>query len=65
MVAMVASLKILKRHLLPKGNSDYAEIWWEALGRHGNLELLNWFHSDVQDGRLEILQTDIASQTEM
>ena len=56
MAAMVASLKILKQHLYPKGNSDYAETWWEALGRHGDSELLNLFHSDIQNGRLEILQ---------
>ena len=66
---MVAILKILKRHLLPKGESD----WWEELGfgdlefrvgigetwRHGDSELLNSFHSDIYDGlqgHFEILQ---------
>ena len=56
MAAMVASLKILKRYLLQKRNSDEAETWWEALGRHGDSKLLNLFHSNIQDGRLEILQ---------
>ena len=56
MAAMMTSLKILTGHLLRKGNLDYAETWWEALGRHGDSELLNLFHSDIQDGHLEILQ---------
>ena len=35
--------------------------WWEASGQHGNLNLLESFRSDIQDGHpgihLEILQT--------
>ena len=63
-LVMEAILKILKRHLLTNStntNSGRAETWWEALGRCGDSELLNLFHSDIQDGRhgghFEILQT--------
>ena len=27
--------------------SHGAETWWKALGQHGDLELLKWFHSDI------------------
>ena len=67
MATMVAVLKILKRHLLPNGKSDWAETWWEALGRHGDAELLNSFHSDICDGcqgRLDS-SNNISSQTLM
>ena len=29
-----------------------AETWWEALGLHGDSELLKWLCSDIQDGRI-------------
>ena len=47
MAAMVASLKILKRHLLRNDKSDKAETWQEALGRYEGLELLNLFHLNI------------------
>ena len=43
MAAKVAILKIFKPHLLPNGKSDWAETWWEELGRHGEPEMLNHF----------------------
>ena len=48
MVAMAAILKVFNCYLLTK--SDGAEIWWKAFGQHGDLELLKWFRSDLQDG---------------
>ena len=27
-----------------------AETWWKASEQQGDLELLKWFHSDIQDG---------------
>ena len=64
---MAAILKILKWHLLPKGKSDSAETWWEALVRHGDSELLELFHLDIRDGRhaghFQILQTTIPSKS--
>ena len=65
MAAMVVCLKILKRNLFPRGNSDLAETQWEALGRHGDLELLILFHSDIQDGGPEILQTTSSPKCEL
>ena len=45
--------------------SDGAETW-KASGQHGDLKLLKWFHSDIQEdhhgSHLEILQ--ITSATE-
>ena len=31
--------------------SDWGELWWEALGRHGNSEMLKPFCYDIYDGR--------------
>ena len=50
MVATVAILKIFKPHLLPKDKSDWAETWLEALGRHGDLDLLKAFCYRIQNG---------------
>ena len=55
------NLKIFKLYLLPNRKSVWAERWWEALGQHGDSELLKSFRSNIQDGHygnhLEILQT--------
>ena len=64
---MSAILKIFKPCLLqPSWKLDGAETWRKASGQHGDLELLKWFCSDVQDGyhgsHLENLQ--ITSATE-
>ena len=53
----MAILKIFKPHQLPNGKSDRAKTWWEALGRHGDSELLKPFCYDIHDGsHLEGLQ---------
>ena len=58
--AMAAILKVFIGYLLPNSKSDGAETCWKALGQHGDLELLKWFQSDIQDGHhgshLEFLQ---------
>ena len=51
MAAWVAILKILQPHLLPNPKSDWAQTSWKALGPHGDLESLNSFRSNIQDGR--------------
>ena len=51
MAAWAAILKILKPHLLPNPKSDWAHTCWKALWPHGDLELLNSFRSNIQDGR--------------
>ena len=42
-----------------KAKSDLANTWREALGRSGDSEWLEYFHTDIQDGHhgdhLEIL----------
>ena len=47
--------------LLQNRKSDRAEIQWEALGQHGDSELLKSLRSDIKDGRIgshhETLQT--------
>ena len=43
MAPKVAILKSFKPHLLLNGKSDLAKTWWEALGWHGNSELLKWY----------------------
>ena len=50
MVTMAAILKVFDCFLLPNRKSDGAETRWKALGQHGDLELLEWFRSDIQDG---------------
>ena len=50
MATTVAILKIFKPCLLPNGKSDWAQTCWEVLGWHGDLELLNLFRSNIQDG---------------
>ena len=50
MAAMLAILKIFKRHLLPNSKLDWDETWWEALAQHRDSEWLKLFHSDIQDG---------------
>ena len=50
MATMAAILKAFSCYLLLNSNSHGAETWWKALGQHGDLELLKWFRSDIQDG---------------
>ena len=50
MVIMMAILKVFNCNLLPNRKSDGAETGWKALGQHGDLELLEWFRSDIQVG---------------
>ena len=61
-----AILKVFNCYLLLNIKLDGEETWWKASGQHGNLELLKWFRSDIQDGHhgshLESLQ--ITSATE-
>ena len=63
-ISMAAILEVFSCYLLPNIKSDGAETWWEALGQHGNLEILKWFRSDINDGHhgshLENLQTTSA-----
>ena len=47
----VAILKIFKPHLLQNGKSDWAKTWWDALGQHGDSELLKPFCYGIHDGR--------------
>ena len=51
MAATVAILKIFNSHLLPNDNSDWAQTSCEAFWWHGDLELLNSLHSNIQEGR--------------
>ena len=59
MVTMVTILKVYNYYLLLNRKSDGVETWW-ALGQHADLELLEGFCSDIQDGHqcshLESLQ---------
>ena len=60
-IRVTQRFRIAKPHLLPNPKSDRAQTCWEALGPHGDLELLKLFHSDIQDGcyggHFENLQT--------
>ena len=51
---------VISCYLLPNHKLDGAKTWWKAWGEHGDLELLKWFHSDIQIGHhgshLESLQ---------
>ena len=62
----MAILKTFKPRLLSKGKSDWPQTWWEALGWHGDLELLILFHSNIQDGchggQLKNLETTSAPE---
>ena len=62
----MAILKVFSCYLLPKHKLDVGETWWEVLGQHEDLELLKWFHSDIQDGHhgshLENLQITSAPE---
>ena len=64
---MAAILKVFSSYLLPNRKSDGEETWWQALGQHGDLELLKWISSDIQGGQhgshLESLQ--IISDSEL
>ena len=66
LAAMAAILKVFNCYLLPNSKSDGAETWWKVSGQHGDLELLKWFHSGVQDGHhgshLENLQMTSAPE---
>ena len=50
MTVMVAIFKVFSSHLLPNGKLSGVETWRKALGQHGDLEMLKWFRSDIQDG---------------
>ena len=50
-MAAILKKKTSKPHLLPNGKSDWAESWWEALGRYGDSALLKSFRPDIHDGR--------------
>ena len=69
MAAKATVLKFFKRHLLYNCKLDWTETWLEASARHRNLELLNSFRSDIQDGRhgghLDILQTTIPTKPQV
>ena len=60
MVAMVAILKVFSSYLLMNSKTNGAKTWWSTSGQHGDLELLKWLHSGIQDShhgsRLENLQ---------
>ena len=45
-----AILKVFSFYLLPNDRLDGAETLWKALGQLGDLELLKWFRSNIQDG---------------
>ena len=66
MVTMAAILKVFNCYLLRNSKSDGVETQWKASGQQGNLELLEWFHSDIQDGHhgshLENLQITSAPE---
>ena len=66
MVTMAAILKVFYCYLLPNRKSDGAETQWMASGQHGDLELLEWFCSDIKDGHpgshLENLQITSAPE---
>ena len=47
---MAAILKVFSCYLLPNNKSDGAETWWKASAQHGDIELLEWYRSDTQDG---------------
>ena len=49
MAPMVAILEIFKPCLLQNGKLNWAQTW-EALQWHIDLELLNRFRSNIQDG---------------
>ena len=65
-ISMAAVLKFFNCYLLLKSKSGGAETWWKSLGQYGDLELLKWFPSDIQDGHhgshLEILQITYAPE---
>ena len=50
LAAMAAILKVFSCYLLPNSKLDGVETWWKASGQHGDLELLKWFRSGIQDG---------------
>ena len=47
---MAAILKVFSCYLHLNRKSGRVETWCKALGQHGDLELLKWFLSDIQDG---------------
>ena len=50
MVTMGAILKVYDCYLLLNSKSTGARNQWKASGQHGDLGLLEWFRSDIQDG---------------
>ena len=66
MMVTMAILKVFNCYLLPNRKSDGVETQWKASGQHGDLELLEWFCSDIQDGHhgshLENLQITSAPE---
>ena len=65
MAAMEAILKVFICYLLLNSKSDGAETLWKGPDRHGDLELLKWFPSDIQDAHngyhIETLQITSAT----
>ena len=66
MAAMAALLKVFSCNLFPNSKLYGAETWWKASEQHGDLELLKWFRSGIQDGHhgghLENLQVTSANE---
>ena len=66
MAAMAAILKVCYCYMLPNSKSDGQETWWKASGKDGDLKLLKWFRSGIQDGQhgshLENLQITSAPE---
>ena len=50
MADMTGTLKVFTCYLLPNCKLDGVVTWLKASGQHGDLELLKWFQSDIQDG---------------
>ena len=65
-VSMMAAMKVFNCYLLPNSKSDGAKTWRKASEQHDDLELLNWFRCDIQDGHhdshLENLQIISAAE---
>ena len=49
LAAMAAILKVFSCYL-SNSKSDGAKTWWKAYWQHGDLELLKWFRSGIQNG---------------
>ena len=63
---MAAILKVFNCYLIPNSKSDRVETLWKASGQHGDLELLKWFRSNIQEGHYasHLKNLQITSATE-